>query len=73
MYHQYREGYIEVICGCMFAGKTDNHIALTVLRIAAILICSIFLRYIIGIIVSLIVRKKSYILVISTCFQTKNR
>lgn len=49
----------------MFAGKTDNHIALTVLRIAAILICSIFLRYIIGIIVSLIVRKKSYILVIS--------
>jgi hypothetical protein len=39
--------------------------SLTVLRIAAILICSIFLRYIIGIIVSLIVRKKSFIIVIS--------
>ena len=49
----------------MFTGKMDNHMSLTVLRIAAILICSIFLRYIIGIIVSLIVRKKSYILVIS--------
>ena len=49
----------------MFTGKTDAHISLAVLRIAAILICSIFLRYIIGIIVSLIVRKKSYILVIS--------
>ena len=24
MYHQYREGYIEVICGCMFAGKTEK-------------------------------------------------
>lgn len=24
MYHQYREGYIEVICGCMFAGKTEE-------------------------------------------------
>ena len=49
----------------MFTGKMDNHMSLTVLRIAAILICSIFLRYIIGIIVSLIVRKKSFIIVIS--------
>ena len=24
MYHQYRAGYIEVICGCMFAGKTEE-------------------------------------------------
>ena len=24
MYHQYREGYLEVICGCMFAGKTEE-------------------------------------------------
>ncbi len=24
MYHQYREGWIEVICGCMFAGKTEE-------------------------------------------------
>ena len=24
MYHQYKEGYIEVICGCMFAGKTEE-------------------------------------------------
>ena len=24
MYHQYREGWIEVISGCMFAGKTDE-------------------------------------------------
>lgn len=23
MYNQYREGWIEVICGCMFAGKTE--------------------------------------------------
>lgn len=49
----------------MFTGKMDNHMSLIVLRIAAILICSIFLRYIIGIIVSLIVRKKSFIIVIS--------
>lgn len=49
----------------MFTGKMDNHMSLTVLRIAAILICSIFLRYIIGIIVSLIVRTKSFIIVIS--------
>lgn len=49
----------------MFTGKMDKHMSLTVLRIAAILICSIFLRYIIGIIVSLIVRTKSFIIVIS--------
>jgi len=24
MYHQYREGWIEVICGCMFSGKTTE-------------------------------------------------
>jgi len=24
MYHQYREGYVEVITGCMFAGKTEE-------------------------------------------------
>lgn len=24
MYNQYREGWIEVICGCMFAGKTEE-------------------------------------------------
>ncbi|MDD8049525.1 MAG: thymidine kinase [Thomasclavelia sp.] len=24
MYHQYSEGWIEVICGCMFSGKTDE-------------------------------------------------
>ena len=24
MYSQYREGWIEVICGCMFAGKTEE-------------------------------------------------
>lgn len=24
MYHQYREGWLEVICGCMFAGKTEE-------------------------------------------------
>lgn len=24
MYHLYREGWIEVICGCMFAGKTEE-------------------------------------------------
>lgn len=24
MYNQYREGWIEVICGCMFAGKTEH-------------------------------------------------
>lgn len=24
MYHQYQEGYIEVITGCMFAGKTEE-------------------------------------------------
>lgn len=24
MYHQYKEGYIEVIAGCMFAGKTEE-------------------------------------------------
>ncbi len=24
MYHQYKEGWIEVICGCMFAGKTEE-------------------------------------------------
>ncbi len=24
MYHQYQEGYIEVIVGCMFAGKTEE-------------------------------------------------
>lgn len=24
MYHQYSEGWIEVICGCMFAGKTEE-------------------------------------------------
>lgn len=24
MYHQYRAGWIEVICGCMFAGKTEE-------------------------------------------------
>ena len=24
MYKQYREGWIEVICGCMFAGKTEE-------------------------------------------------
>src|SRR5690554_2354455 len=24
MYHQYRPGYIEVISGCMFAGKTEE-------------------------------------------------
>ena len=24
MYHQYREGWIEVISGCMFAGKTEE-------------------------------------------------
>lgn len=24
MYHQYEEGWIEVICGCMFAGKTEE-------------------------------------------------
>ena len=26
MYHQYREGWIEVISGCMFAGKTEEFI-----------------------------------------------
>lgn len=24
MYHQYRKGWLEVICGCMFAGKTEE-------------------------------------------------
>ncbi|MGB4984734.1 MAG: thymidine kinase [Erysipelotrichaceae bacterium] len=24
MYNQYKDGYIEVICGCMFAGKTEE-------------------------------------------------
>ena len=24
MYNQYREGFLEVICGCMFAGKTER-------------------------------------------------
>ncbi len=24
MYYQYKEGWIEVICGCMFAGKTEE-------------------------------------------------
>ena len=24
MYHQYREGWLEVICGCMFSGKTEE-------------------------------------------------
>ena len=24
MYHQYRPGYVEVITGCMFAGKTEE-------------------------------------------------
>ncbi len=24
MYHEYRKGYLEVICGCMFAGKTEE-------------------------------------------------
>ena len=24
MYHQYRPGWIEVISGCMFAGKTEE-------------------------------------------------
>ena len=24
MYHQYRPGYVEVISGCMFAGKTEG-------------------------------------------------
>lgn len=24
MYHQYKEGWIEVVCGCMFAGKTEE-------------------------------------------------
>ena len=24
MYNQYRDGFIEVICGCMFAGKTEE-------------------------------------------------
>ena len=24
MYNQYRDGYIEVITGCMFAGKTEE-------------------------------------------------
>lgn len=24
MYHQYREGWLEVVCGCMFAGKTEE-------------------------------------------------
>ncbi len=24
MYHQYQEGWLEVICGCMFAGKTEE-------------------------------------------------
>lgn len=24
MYNQYREGWVEVICGCMFAGKTEE-------------------------------------------------
>jgi len=24
MYHQYREGYLEVVSGCMFAGKTEE-------------------------------------------------
>ena len=24
MYHLYRDGWIEVICGCMFAGKTEE-------------------------------------------------
>lgn len=24
MYYQYREGWLEVICGCMFSGKTEE-------------------------------------------------
>ena len=24
MYHQYRPGWVEVISGCMFAGKTEE-------------------------------------------------
>ena len=24
MYHEYKKGYLEVICGCMFAGKTEE-------------------------------------------------
>lgn len=24
MYQQYQEGWIEVICGCMFAGKSEE-------------------------------------------------
>ena len=24
MYNQYAEGWIEIICGCMFAGKTEE-------------------------------------------------
>lgn len=35
MYHQYQEGYIEVITGCMFAGKTEELIRrINVLRYA---------------------------------------
>ena len=24
MYQSYKEGWVEVICGCMFAGKTEE-------------------------------------------------
>lgn len=35
MYQQYNEGWIEVICGCMFAGKTEEFIRrIHVLRFA---------------------------------------
>ena len=29
MYNQYRLGFLEVICGCMFAGKTEELIGAT--------------------------------------------
>ena len=35
MYNQYREGWLEVICGCMFAGKTEELIRrITRIRLA---------------------------------------
>ena len=32
MYNQYREGWIEVICGCMFAGKTEELIRIVLCK-----------------------------------------
>lgn len=49
----------------LFTGRTESHLLLVVVKIMLILICSVLFRYLVGVMISFVVRKKCFIFIIS--------